>query len=88
MSSATRRVELGKVLSCRRVDVYFFVQKLLAVIKNKDKTLDSKYFCDEVETVNGFCYLGDRLNACEGSKAVVTARVRIDWVRFRECGEL
>ena len=44
--------------------------------------------CDEVETVNGFCYLGDRLNAIGGCEAAVTARVRIDWVRFREYGEL
>ena len=44
--------------------------------------------CDEVETVNGFCYLGDRLNASGGCEAAVTARVKIGWVRFRECGEL
>ena len=52
-------------------------------------TVDSiKKLCDEVETVNGFCYLGDRLNATGGCEAPVTARVRIGWVRFRECGEL
>ena len=39
-------------------------------------------------TVNGFRYLGDRLNASGGCEAAVTARVRIGWVRFRECGEL
>ena len=42
--------------------------------------------CDEVETVNGLCFLGDRLNANGGCQAAVTARVRIGWVRFRECG--
>ena len=42
----------------------------------------------EVETVNEFCYLGDRLNAGGGCEAAVTARVRIGWVRFRESGEL
>ena len=47
-----------------------------------------KKLCDEVETVNGFCYLGDRLNASGGCAAAVTARARIGWVRFRECGEL
>ena len=31
---------------------------------------------------------GDRLNASGGCEAAVTARVRIGWVRFRECGEL
>ena len=44
--------------------------------------------CDEVETVNGFCYLGDRLNASGGCEAAVTAKVKIGWVRFRECREL
>ena len=44
--------------------------------------------CDEVETVNGFCYLGERLNASGGCEAPVTARVSIGWVRFRESGEL
>ena len=43
--------------------------------------------CDEVETVNGFCYLGGRLNASGSCEAAVTARVRIVWERFRECGE-
>ena len=47
-----------------------------------------KKLCDEVETVNGFCYLGDRLNASGGCEAAVTARVRIGWRRFRKCGEL
>ena len=44
--------------------------------------------CDEAETLNGFCYLGDRLNASGGCEAAITARVKIGWVRFRECGEL
>ena len=30
----------------------------------------------------------DRLNASGGCEAAVTARVRIGWVRFRECAEL
>ena len=42
---------------------------------------------EEVETVRGFCYLGDRVNASGGCKAAVTARARIGWVKFRECGE-
>ena len=33
--------------------------------------------CDEVETVSGFCYLGDKLNASGGCEVAVTARVRI-----------
>ena len=47
-----------------------------------------KVLCDEVETVKGFCYLGDRLNASGGCETAVTARVRIGWMKFRECGEL
>ena len=44
--------------------------------------------CEEMETVRGFCYLGDRVNASGGCEAAVTARARIGWVKFRECGEL
>ena len=43
---------------------------------------------DGVETVKGFCYLGDRLNASGGCEMAVTARARLGWVKFRECGEL
>ena len=41
-----------------------------------------------METVNGFCYLGDRLNASGGCEAAVTATVRISLIRLRECAEL
>ena len=52
-------------------------------------TVDSiEKLCDEVETVNGFGYLGDKLNSSGGCESAVTARVKIGWVRFRECGEL
>ena len=44
--------------------------------------------CNEVKTVKGFCYLGDRLNASGGCETAVTSRVRIGWMKFRECGEL
>ena len=44
--------------------------------------------CNEVETVNGCCYLGDRLNASGGCETAVNSRVRIGWMKFRECGEL
>ena len=40
-----------------------------------------------METVNGFCYLGDKLNSSGGCEAAVIARVRIVWVRLRECRE-
>ena len=32
--------------------------------------------------------MGDRLNASSGSEAAVTARTRIGWIKFRECGKL
>ena len=44
--------------------------------------------CEQVETVRDFCYLGGRENAGGGCEAAVTARARIGWVKFRECGEL
>ena len=44
--------------------------------------------CKEVETVRGFCYLEDRVSASGGCEAVMTARARIGWVKFKECGKL
>ena len=44
--------------------------------------------CDEVETVKGFCYLGDRLNASGGYKTPVTSIARIGRMKFSECAEL
>ena len=38
--------------------------------------------------MKSFRYLGYRLNASGGSEAAVTARMRIGWIKFRECGEL
>ena len=42
----------------------------------------------EVETVKGFCYVRDKLNASGGCETAVTARVRIGWIKCRECPEL
>ena len=47
-----------------------------------------KTMCKQLKTVNEFCYLEDRLNANDGYKAAVTARMRLGWIKFRECGEL
>ena len=38
--------------------------------------------------MKSFCCLGDGLKASGGSEAVVTARTKIEWIKFRECGEL
>ena len=56
--------------------------------KQADGLVEPVELCEEVETVRGFCYLGDRVNASDGCEAAVTARARIGWVKFRECGEL
>ena len=59
------------------------------VCSNCKEMLESiEKLCDEVETVNGFCYLGDILNSSGGCEAAVTVRARNDGVGFRECGEL
>ena len=80
----------GKCAKIKRVTarlaMHFVCSKCKGIMEG---TMDSiEKLCDEVETVNGFCYLGDRLNASGGCEAAVTARVRIGWVRFRECEEL
>ena len=36
--------------------------------------------------MKSFCYLGDKLNTSGESEAVVTARTRIGWIKFKECG--
>ena len=45
-------------------------------------------FFNQVDFVKSFCYLGDKLNASGGSEATITARTRIGWTKFRECGKL
>ena len=45
-------------------------------------------FFDQVDFVKSVCYLGDRLNASGESEVAITARTRIGWIKFRECGEL
>ena len=57
-------------------------------LRLEDKVEPREELCNEVETVNGFCYLGDRVSANGGCEAAVTARARIGWAKFRECGEL
>ena len=37
---------------------------------------------DEVETRRKLTYLGDRVNACGGYGAAVTARTRCGWIKF------
>ena len=44
--------------------------------------------CDDVEAVREFTYLGDRVSACVGCEAAMTARTRCGWAKQRECVEL
>ena len=55
---------------------------------NGEGEVQQEVMCDEVETVKGFCYLGNSLNASEGYEAAVTARTRVEWKQFREYGEM
>ena len=58
-----------------RLAMHFVCLKCKGIMEG---TMDSiKNLCDELETVNGFCFLGNRLNASGGCEAAVTARVRI-----------
>ena len=55
---------------------------------DKDGVEPFENLCDGVETVNEFCYLGDKLKTSRVREAAVTARMRIGWIKFRECSEL
>ena len=69
-----------------RLATHFVCSKCKGIMEGMADSIEK--LCDEVEIVNGFCYLGERLNASGGSEAAVTVKARIGWVRFRECGEL
>ena len=49
-------------------------------IKESDKEIS---FFDQVKFMKSFCYLGEKLNACNGSAR--TVRMRIGWIKFRKC---
>ena len=80
----------GRCVEIKRVTARLAMRFVCSKCKGKmEGTVDSiEKLCDEVETVNAFGYLGDRLNASGGCEAAITARVRMCWVRFRECGEI
>jgi len=41
----------------------------------------------EVGTVNGFCNLGNKLNASERCETAATPRTRLGTMKFKECRE-
>ena len=59
--------------------MHFVCSKCKGIMEGKVDSIEK--MCDEVETVNGFCYLGDRISSGGGCQVAVTARVRIGWVR-------
>ena len=69
-----------------RLAMHFVCSKCKEIMEG---TVDSiKKLCGVVESMNRFCYLGNTLSASGSCESAVTARVRISWVGFRECGEL
>ena len=84
---------LVTVLILTQINIHFPSQARLFMcakceLRLEDKVEPREELCNEVETVNGFCYLGDKVSANGGCEAAVTARARIDWTKFREYGEL
>ena len=59
-----------------RLIMHFVCSKYRRIMEEMVDSIEK--LCDEVETVNGFCYLGDRLNASGGYETAVAARVSID----------
>ena len=58
-----------------RLVIHFVCSRCRGIMEG---TVDSiKKLCDEVETVNRLCYLGNKLNSSGGCEAAVTVRVRI-----------
>ena len=54
--------------------MHFICSKCKGIMKGIVDSINN--LCDEVETVNGFCYLADRLNSSGSCEAAVTASVR------------
>ena len=54
-----------------RLAMHFVCLKCIGIIEGMVDSIEK--LCNEVETVNGFCYLGDKLNASDGCEAAITA---------------
>ena len=55
----------------------FFVCSKCDKVTNGAGEVQQEIMCDEVQTVKGFCYLGDRLNASGECETAVIARTRV-----------
>ena len=53
-----------------KLAMHFVFSKCKEIMEGRVDSIEK--LSDEVETVNGFCYLGDRLNARGGCEAAVT----------------
>ena len=69
-----------------RLSVCFICSRYKGIMEGTEDWI--KKLCNEVETVNGVYCLEARLNSNGGCEATVTARVRIDLAKFRECGKV
>ena len=58
------------------------MREIWEAVEKEDK------LCDEVETVQIFTYLDDRVCAGGGCEAAVSVRTICGWVKLRECSEL
>ena len=65
----------------------FFVHSKCEKATNDKGKVQQEVMC-EVETVKGFCYLGNMLNGSGGSEAAVTAKTRVERKKFRESNEI
>ena len=83
LSAVHKMWKLGSWQMCKNKEsMHFVCSKCKGIIEKTENSIDK--LCDEEETVNGFCYLENRLNSSSGCEGAVTARLRIGWVRFRE----
>ena len=55
---------------------------------SEERVKPIKTMCKQLKTVNEFWYLRDRLNANGGYETAVMARMKLGWIKFKECGEL
>ena len=80
----------GRCARVKRVTTTIARDFICTRCKNNEKRKYEplKELCDGVETINEFCYLGDRLDSQGGCEVAVTARMRLGWTKFRECGDL
>ena len=66
----------------------FFVCNKCEKATNGVREVQQEVMCDKVETVKAFYNLGNRLNASSGCEAAVTARTKVGYKKFRECGKI